>query len=690
MTLVTKLRELFNWHSMQTKLLVYVCLACIIPYILGGAYISNFITERVKTYYVNETYGTMTRMHDMIENSLLNPSKENVAMLATDERLVNVDETINNYTQYNAGFVHKDSVVENSISRYLEVVKNSHKDMGFIFLGTKDGGYIEYPPYKATQKYDPRERPWYKNTLNNNGQVMLSAPYVTGSTQDMVMSITRSVERNGEVVGVVGVGIKLKDLEQSIRNIKIGQNGYVMVLDQNDKIIMSPVHEDWILKTPGELNIEPLNSLEIKVNKASSFNLDNKQQIMNVNISPTSGWKIVAIIDESEISDQVNDARWKIFLTYIITLVFILLAVHYISSRIVRPIRVLLKMTTQVAAGDLRATNMIVASRDEVGQLGQSFTSMAASLRSLIHQVQNNTHQVAALSEELTAGAEQSAQAANQVANVINEVAQGAEKQVISVHHTAVAVGHMSGSIEKTMINFNTISATSGKMSDAAQNGRKAVVTVVNQMDNIEKTVNNSAQVVAKLNEQSQEIGQIVDTIVGIAGQTNLLALNAAIEAARAGEQGRGFAVVAEEVRRLAEQSQEAAKQIATLISHIQADTVQAVTAMQAGTNEVKVGTKVVNTAGKAFREIAVLIDEVLSQRQEISTSIAEMTDDSRQIASAVQKIDQVSKEAVAQTQTVAAATEEQSASMVEIATSSRELAQMAQQLQDTLIKFRV
>jgi len=690
MLIVKKLRALVNWHSMQTKLLVYVCLSCIIPYILGGAYISNFITERVKTYYVNETYGTMTRMHEMIENSLLSPSKDNVAMLATDERIVNVDGTINNYTQYNTGFVQKDSVVENSIGRYLEIVKSSHKDMGFIFFGTKDGGYIEYPPYKATQKYDPRERPWFKNTLNNKGQVMLSAPYVTGSTKDMVMSITRSVERNGETVGVVGVGIKLKDLEQSIRNIKIGQNGYVMVLDQNNKIIMSPAHEDWILKTPGELNIEPLNSLETKENKASSFNIDNKQQIMNVNISPTNGWKIISIIDESEIAAQVNDLRRKIFLTYIVTLVFILLAVSYISARIVRPIRVLLKMTNQVAAGDLRATSAISTSQDEVGQLGQSFTSMAASLRNLIHQVQNNAHQVAALSEELTAGAEQSAQAANQVASVINEVAKGAEEQVLSVHDTIVAVDHMSGSIDKTTTNFNKISATSSKMADAAQNGSKAVDTAVNQMGNIEKTVNNSAQVVAKLNERSQEIGQIVDTIAGIAGQTNLLALNAAIEAARAGEQGRGFAVVAEEVRKLAEQSQEAAKQIATLISHIQADTVQAVSAMQAGTNEVRVGTQVVNTAGKAFEEIAVLITEVLSQRQEISTSITEMTDDSRRIASAVHEIDKVSKGAVTQTQVVVTATEEQSASMVEIATSSRELAQMAQKLQDAVIKFRV
>ncbi len=209
-------------------------------------------------------------------------------------------------------------------------------------------------------------------------------------------------------------------------------------------------------------------------------------------------------------------------------------------------------------------------------------------------------------------------------------------------------------------------------------------------MARIEDTVNTSASVVAKLGERSKEIGQIVDTISGIASQTNLLALNAAIEAARAGEQGRGFAVVAEEVRKLAEQSQEATQRIAELIGHIQTDTDKAVDAMNDGTREVKTGAEVVDSAGTAFREIVELVSQGSGQIRDISAAVQEMASGSQQIVGLVKKIDILSKTSAGEAQSVSAATEEQLASMEELATSSQALAQLAQDLQTAVAKFRV
>lgn len=169
-----------------------------------------------------------------------------------------------------------------------------------------------------------------------------------------------------------------------------------------------------------------------------------------------------------------------------------------------------------------------------------------------------------------------------------------------------------------------------------------------------------------------------------------MLALNAAIEAARAGEQGRGFAVVAEEVRKLAEQSQEATKQIAALISEIQGETDQAVLAMGNGTREVALGAEVVNEAGHAFREITELVTNVSEQVKEIASTIDQMAIGGQQIVGSVKQIDDSSKKVTGEAQTVSAATEEQSASMEEISSSSQSLAVLAQNLQEAVSKFQV
>jgi methyl-accepting chemotaxis protein len=244
--------------------------------------------------------------------------------------------------------------------------------------------------------------------------------------------------------------------------------------------------------------------------------------------------------------------------------------------------------------------------------------------------------------------------------------------------------------INQILTSSKVVANTSAKAAESALQGSKAIDKAIDQMNSIERTVNSSAQVIDSLGARSNEISQIIDTISGIAAQTNLLALNAAIEAARAGEQGRGFAVVADEVRKLAEQSSEATKQISALIVEIQTDTQRAVAAMNKGTHEVSIGTDVVNTANQAFQEINDLVKTVSTQVQEISSEIQLTADGSNKIVEAVSEINGISETIVDQTQTVSAATEEQSASIEEIAASSQVLSNMALELEMSLKKFKV
>ena len=402
----------------------------------------------------------------------------------------------------------------------------------------------------------------------------------------------------------------------------------------------------------------------------------------------------------TKLADEVNQQNKKNFAVAITLFVSIIAAgiliVALLGWVIVRSITENLKAATAhlgvLAQGDFSndVPQEYLQAKNEFGVLAKAFETMQNNMRSLIRQLSQTAEQLATSAEEMTASAQQSAQAANQVAITITEVANGADDQLKSVDRAMVTVEHVSASIQQVVANNAVTASTSNETAGATKAGLGAIKTAINQMNNIETTVNNSAMVVTKLGERSKEIGQIVDTIAGIAGQTNLLALNAAIEAARAGEQGRGFAVVAEEVRKLAEQSQDAAKQIADLINEIQADTDKAVIAMNDGTNEVKLGTQVVNTAGQSFNRIAGLVDELARQGQEIAANIQQVGSGSQEIVSSIKKIDIVSKNMAGQTQTVSAATEEQSAAMEEIAASSQSLAKMAEELQDAIRKFKI
>lgn len=391
-------------------------------------------------------------------------------------------------------------------------------------------------------------------------------------------------------------------------------------------------------------------------------------------------------------NNKVSFEKSVQFMIGIILVFFVILAISgfYITKIITKPMERMVLLCEELSAGDFRDKPRTVLRKDEFGKLADSLVAMKNSLRNLMKHVSDSAEQLAASSEELTASADQSAQAANQVAGAITIVATGAEQQLTAANDTSVVVQQMSVGIRQVASNANDVALQSAQAADKAQTGNQSVEQAVNQMANIEKTVAASAQVVAQLGERSKEIGQIVDTISGIASQTNLLALNAAIEAARAGEQGRGFAVVAEEVRKLAEQSQDAAKQIAILISGIQGDTETAVVAMNDGTREVKLGAEVVNASGVAFHEITTLVTQVSAQSKEMSAAIEQMAVGSQQIVQSVNRINELSKSASGEAQTVSAATEEQSASMEEIASSSQALAHLAMELREAVSKFQV
>lgn len=490
--------------------------------------------------------------------------------------------------------------------------------------------------------------------------------------------------------------VTVADLEkQLLQNANADNRQVVEKLIQDTDSYTKGTQQDFlalakeIIQSQNQGNKEAAQKLSGQMTEVSKKYVPFAQGIM-------SGSHAIVEENSQAVQTKLKAIQALVGKVVLISAVFSLLAVllscfmnFTIPQYIKKSLNHMLASTKQYADGDLR-NPVEINKNDEFGELGKALNEMRSGIKNIIITIAQSAEQMAFSAQQLTASAEQSAQVAGQVASSISDVAHNSEKQSNTVQETSAVVEQISAGIQHAAENTTQVAEQSSKAASTAKDGSHYVEKAVGQMAHIEQAVSTSAKVVATLGDRSREIGQIVDTISGIAGQTNLLALNAAIEAARAGEQGRGFAVVAEEVRKLAEQSQDAAKQIAALISNIQQDTEKAVTAMQNGTNEVNIGTEVVKSAGSSFNEIVALILKVSEQVQEISSVTQQVAGGSQKIVSAVREIDQLSKRVTDETETVSAATQQQSATTEEIAASSQALSKISEQLQNAVKKFKV
>ncbi|MFF2753733.1 methyl-accepting chemotaxis protein [Psychrobacillus sp. NPDC058041] len=362
----------------------------------------------------------------------------------------------------------------------------------------------------------------------------------------------------------------------------------------------------------------------------------------------------------------------------------------FMGRLISKPIISLASSAKKIAEGDLSVDVVSVKNKDEIGELVGSFNLMTMNLRTLIEQVSINSIHVASAAEELTASAEQTTQATDQIALSIQDIASGSDTQVQSANECSTAMQEMTIGIQQVAETSSSVSESAIETNKEANLGNESLQKVIHQMNTINTSVEDSASVIRRLGNLSNEIGNIIGVITGIADQTNLLALNAAIEAARAGEHGKGFAVVADEVRKLAEQSKESADQIAELINKIQVDTNQAVNVMEVGTQEVATGMQIVRETGEGFEKILRSIEQVTAQIQEVSAISEEMSASAEEVNASLEEMAHIAEHASSNTQNVASASEEQLASMEEITSSASSLSNMAEDLQALVSKFKI
>lgn len=554
------------------------------------------------------------------------------------------------------------------------------------------------------------DRDYFKKVIASKKPVV-SDPLVSKSTGKLAVVLAVPVMNNGQLTGALVGTFSVERLDKMISELKFLDTGYGHISDDSGNLIAHARHPEFVnklnlgeKKVNPELTKQPAELDERLINLFKTAAQAGKQSrdvytaidgVTNVAVAtpinlPGNRWVMMVEAPEAEATRVLGNLARTMLGIAVICLLLATGAIVVIAKRVAKPISQLRDECMLLAQGDLREGEARSFSEDEIGQLGSGFQEMRRNLRELTSNMLSQSEQVAASSEELTASAEQSAQAANQVAISITEVAQGTNNQIQAVEQTMAVVEQISAAIEQTAATSNEVAAMAVETIEAVKGGQQAVNKAVLQMDNVGKGSAALQVTVDKLADSSKQIGQIVSVISGIAAQTNLLALNAAIEAARAGEAGRGFAVVADEVRKLAEQSATAAKEITDLVTDNTNNIDSAVTVMNSSTENIKVGIEVVTGAGQAFEDISQQIHVMAEQVKEISAATQEVAVGSQRIVEAMKNIEETSKDSAAQAETVSAATEEQSASMEEIASSSQGMARLAADMQQAVSAFKI
>ena len=559
-----------------------------------------------------------------------------------------------------------------------------------FYIGRPDGSYTSSGPLPAG--YDPRTRDWYKSAAASD-EVEISRVYQTASDHTNVVTLSRAVRKNGELLGVIGMNVSLEDLTGFLKEIKVGETGSLFVLGPDSEYIY---HKKFTLADPplSELDGGKYKELAARFtsDEAQSFEAEFQGVDKFFRSEPigTTGWHVVIEMPHAEAFQAAAHMSYAIFGISLAALVLLSGIVYYFLTGMISPIEILSETMGFIAKGDL--THKLPASDrgDEIGVLQTSSSGMLATLRQMVENTSKAAEQVLASSEELTASSTQTANASQSAAEAVVDIAERAAEQsdiAEMANEVAHKMGEQTADIAKVVDDSTKVAETTA---EATREGRAVLEKAVAGVDSLAANSVKVGEAVQSLYDGSKNIAEINEVITNIAGQTKLLALNAAIEAARAGEQGKGFAVVADEVRKLAEQSEQAAQEISAVIGKNAAQIKSAFSLTKAQDEEVKESVEEVRAADEKFESIAAAIRAMLEQVAKVGAITGTLEKDCRSTVDTVEKVSSLSHAVQQKATDVSAVSEEQAASAEEIAAASHTLAELAQQLKQGVAKFRL
>lgn len=387
-------------------------------------------------------------------------------------------------------------------------------------------------------------------------------------------------------------------------------------------------------------------------------------------------------------NDRIDYSIITLAASIIIALVIGILAMIFISRGIAKNLNKIVHITKKVADGNLTIDSMEYGGKDEIGQLATAINQMKNNIRGILQKASTASSSVSSRSGALMQSSNEVTEGNGQVAATMEELSTGAETQANSASDLSEGMSEFVGRVQQSETNGQEIAANSDHVIQLTTSGMSLMDKSIAQMNKIDTIVQEAVQKVEGLDNQSEEISKLVRVIKNIADQTNLLSLNAAIEAARAGEHGQGFAVVADEVRKLAEQVSDSVSEITYIVTNIQSETSNVVDSLNAGYDEVKVGTTQIQETGQNFSTINESVTDMVTKIHSISSNLKDISGNSVHMNNLIEEIASVSEESAAGVEQAAASAQQTSSSMEEVASSAHELATLAEELNNELKTF--
>ncbi|WLF28772.1 methyl-accepting chemotaxis protein [Bacillus altitudinis] len=662
------MKSIIKWlkkPSISKRLIISFTLVLVLPIITLSTISYQIAKEELDHEIMYGANARVNELNDMIEQKLLN--KENAVKLFTE-------------TSSAADFKKKN---QDELYEHFEIYSKINEDdvVGF-YAASKNRDFIQFPKVDMPKGYDPTTRDWYKAAMQDEkGEPVVTNPYISATTNGMVVTIAQRLKDGS---GAIGIDIDVQDIVDKIKDIKIGREGYPIIANKNKQIVAHPEEKS------GSAVTENISSI-LYSSKEGTSTYENKgeQKRLVFVTNDLTGWKIAGTMFVSE-TEEAAQPVWNSAIILLISS-FILggIAIFFIVRSITIGLRRLVDFSEKVSEGDLTET-LETKSKDEIGDLTRSFSKMSESLREVIRAVQQSVDNVASASEELTASASQTSQATEHITMSIEQFSNGNEAQNEKVESSTNQLVAMNEGLQGMSQTSSEVTAVSIQSTEAAGQGGRIVESTANQMKHIDTSVQEAEQVMKELEYKSKDITSILNVINGIADQTNLLALNAAIEAARAGESGRGFSVVAEEVRKLAVQSADSAKEIEKLIQEIVFEISKSQEMFKAVNREVNAGLGMTEEAKESFQNIYEAAEGMSKKLTQLNDTAVDLSSGSKLVSQAMQEMRQVSRESAANIQDIAASAEEQLASMEEISSSSVTLANMAEELKELTSQFKI